>query len=87
MRTFFVSLLGIVLATTASAAVDFASDEQAVRKVVAALRTPAATLDQSSYGSPRRIRLLPSSRMTWRALFSRTGVETPAEIIGCRSFW
>ena len=35
MRTFFVSLLGIVLATTASAAVDFASDEQAVRKVVA----------------------------------------------------
>ena len=35
MRTFLVSLLGIVMATTAAAAVDSARDEQAVRKVVA----------------------------------------------------
>jgi uncharacterized protein (TIGR02246 family) len=35
MRTFLVSLLGIVMATTAAAAVDSVSDEQAVRKVVA----------------------------------------------------
>jgi uncharacterized protein (TIGR02246 family) len=35
MRTFLVSLLGIVMAMTVAAAVDSASDEQSVRKVVA----------------------------------------------------
>jgi len=35
MRTFLVSFLGIVMATTAAVAVDSVSDEQAVRKVVA----------------------------------------------------